>query len=349
MDLKRFSESRIEPVVLKKVTVPISPFESRGSRMLAAALNNKTPLKERSSIVSSDEQHQQHVEQIRAAQQVELKNRKRSPKNNVLFREPVVSQEYEYEPTYLDEQQEQQINKLSERQSEPGREQTQVTLVEPLKQDREISNFSINDKTKKGFGLPASEQDDDDDDALYTLAQSDEIKAQQEKAIDRAKGAVKRTHESIEDFEDKEHADNKQTCKSESGGGGLFSSPKVAKIAPYFDERPHERQAAEARAMQQNRLKIQQQNYQRSRSLSTSKYSINRRQINDKSHARVTELISYKKVSSPKIFERHVMMTRPSTSEPIESQPNQKCTPEPSSGYLGWISSFINQMNKLIF
>lgn len=315
----------------KKVVVSISPLESRGSKMLKAALNKKTPFKDRGSIATDDHSNVITIQQV-------FKNRKRSPKNNVLFREPVVSQEFEYEQIYFDD-----INEPLEIVHEPHHE-------DPTQQeennDKTTRHISAN-KTDECLGTQSYEFGDVDEDGdLFTMAPSDAPVFSDDELKRQANGATKRLHRSIEDDEQEE---SKPTGRGESVGGGLFSSPKVAKIAPYFDERPHERRAAEARIINKNRLRSLQQ-----RSLCTRRYTIKRSDsvlartrgpLNTVPNDRVTDLTlsSYKRFSSPQICKQPEPPSSPPTDE------TKDCKSE-ANGYFSWIATFItNQMNKLIF
>lgn len=304
----------------KAAATLISPLESRGSKMLRAALNNKTPLRDR---VLTDE----HANYIMSYQQVSS-NRKRSPKNNVLFREPVVSQEFQYEQTYFEDVQE-PIPEVDERAKE-----------EKLNEQR-TSDRSENQNTANTARYPNNDPQDigeDEDGDIFIMA-SDEL--EDFNSYTKAAGAKKRLHAQ----EDDEIKEMKQTGRSESSGGGLFSSPKVAKIAPYFhDELPHERRST----INKNRLKSLQQ-----RSLCTRRYTIKRsdsvlaqsgKPFDTTPSGRVNDLTlsSYKKFSSPQIYTK----PEPASLPPMDET---NCKSE-ANGYLGWIATFItNQMNKLIF
>jgi hypothetical protein len=328
MAFKKQLNTEFDPMTIKKTAVvSISPLESRGSRMLKAALNNKTPLKDRAPTANDERSNVVTVKQV-------IKNRKRSPKNNVLFREPVVSQEFNYEQIYFDDI-------TDESQNEQHNEKVHEEVPQ---RDSDLQQAAKNnDECLTNQAHELGEPDEDGD--LFTMASSD-VPALSEAELKRqANGATKRPHRSIENDEQE---DAKHKSGNELGGGGLFSSPKVAKIAPYFDERPHDNRPREIRAANKNRLRSLQQ-----RSLCTKRYTIKRNDsvlsqsrgplyaVPQDDKADLT-LSSYKKFSSPQVCKRPEPQTFPPADE-------TNCKSE-ANGYFGWIASFItNQMNKLIF
>lgn len=229
-------------------------YGSRGSVMLKAALaadnknrQPKSPTKRNYCPVSEEQKKarlKKHAE--------ELKSRRRSPKNKVLFTEPVVSKEYEYEQTLLIENDQQQ-----QQQDSDSSEDNQVFFTEPV-----VSRECDYDQTS----LIENEQQQQDNDSSKEIPMSQEDKPNQEndevsrdlrdgiklnKVVNRSKnrhkptkfttliakdeiniytfcrrGLRKRTY----DVAMKEDGELSET----SLNGSLFSSPKVAKIAPYY-------------------------------------------------------------------------------------------------------------------
>lgn len=320
----------------KKVVASICPLESRGSKMLKAALNKKTPLKDRGSVATDEHSN------VITIQQVAI-NRKRSPKNNVLFREPVVSQEFEYEQIYFDETH-QNVHEQTPQNDHEDDKNTKHANTNTTSANNKTSPECLGTQSYE-FG----EVDDDGD--LFTMAPSDTSEFSPDELKRQANGATKRLYRSIENDEQ----DAKQAGRDNSVGGGLFSSPKVAKIAPYFDERPYERRSAEARTINKNRLKSLQQ-----RSLCTRRYTIKRSDsvlartmgpLNTVPNDRVTDLTlsSYKRFSSPQICKQEPTIRPPTSQTPSPPKDETSCKSE-ANGYFSWIATFItNQMNKLIF
>lgn len=318
----------------KRAYAPL--FESRGSAILKAALKernkvrlNKLPPKEPVPPSSFE------LKARRVAQQFsELKNRKRSPKNSVIFTDPVVTQQYEYEPDV-----EPFVNIIvAEDNGSDEMTDDMVAQYEEFRREN-IDNLSADDG-------------DDDDNDIFTLAQSDDFDVDvPDEDLEEQKGAIKRTYDDLVKDSDDEPACDSPPGQTDSVSGGLFSSPKVAKIAPYFDDRPHERRAAEARAMLQNRHKSSKGNL-RSRSIpyrnglagDSDSFLLRRKDSTTfRSQNRATQLLSYKKVSSPKVNENVI-------NPPQPAEDSDSCLGDQPSGYFSWLTSFLtNQMNKLIF
>lgn len=311
---------------------PLNLFESRGSAMLKAALSDKgrqeskAPLKERSPAIIEDEQK---VRLMRQA--AELKNRKRSPKNNVLFSEPVVTQEYKYEPTFFDDFGSDVQENSSLNSNENGRELHPERSIT----DREsnLTNYVQATESKQLESLL-----DDGKDEIFIMKSSGH---NEEKS--RTKSATKRPYESIRDSDE----ESRSSANTESGDGSLFFSPKVAKIAPYFDEQPQERRvSADFRnAHTQRRVS---HDHQRSRSTricqtKSGQMNLSKRTASYDSLAgkSASQLLSYKKIQ---INEQ---------DKKVENGVNQEESVSASQRYFGWLTngfSFLsNQMNKLIF
>lgn len=342
----------------KSACAPKYLFESRGKAALKAALRERNKLK-LNKLPPNEPVPPTLYEQkaIRMAQQVrELKERKRSPKNNVIFTEPVVTQHYEYEPEHDKHIRGEGGHTLPMKEAE----QEAIKSRSPRDSIAQVK-FDVEAKHLKCSGGPSaalsSSDDDDDDDELYTLAPSDEFDLHAKKVLQSK--SIKRSHESAKDLEDDRMSDSPVPGRCESVSGGLFSSPKVAKIAPYFDERPEERRVAGARAIMHDRYKLASCNqrprtisYRNSNLAANAKLQLTKKKdpLNlTRPSLRATELLSYKKVSSPRVNDR-VIPAQPiaTTTEPadindtyMDSQPN---------GYFSWLTSFLShQMNKLIF
>lgn len=349
---------------LKSDCTPKYLFESRGKAMLRVALREKNKLKlgklppgEPVPPSSYDQKAQRMAQQVS-----ELTERRRSPKNNVIFTEPVVTQQYEYEPEYGG------LNKPN-RSPARGSVEQEVALrslkADPCSRDELAIEVQSYRKRSGKPSLAISSSDDDDDDELYTLAHSEDFELHASKILEQHQNkSSKRSHDSLEEPEDERMSDSPPS-RSESSSGGLFSSPKVAKIAPYFDDRPGERRAAGARAILHSRYKSAH-GERRSRSLFPGNGKLNgadklhqltrrRDSVNPRARERATELLSYKKVSSPKVNVNVISPPLPLpepaalvAAKPVddsdtymESQPN---------GYFSWLATFLtNQMNKLIF
>lgn len=194
---------------------------SRGSAMLKAALNSKKPRNYTAPVFRdypSITEDQKKAKLMKHAE--ELKNRRRSPKNKVLFTEPLVTSHHEYEQIVLadNEQEKQDIGDQTNEDitSEEGKLENQDREDTYEEQCIKFSNhLTAPNKPDKYF-------------EKMTIVGTDEKKLH----LNCRRGRKKRSY----DVAMKNEA---ETCgdinfKSISNEESLFSSPKIAKIAPYY-------------------------------------------------------------------------------------------------------------------
>lgn len=183
---------------------------SRAEKILQAALNSKIGPQSQEKILQYQEQklfEDRERARIASAQQVELKNRKRSPKNKVLFAEPLVTSQFEYEQTFLAD-----VARPSECEV-----RIESDIQEKIAKLREMIAL----KKARRAKLKSSNE-------FFRKLSGDELTISScENATNNMR--KKRPHEMTEYAE--------VQSSSESGQDeGLFSSPKVAKIVPYYHD-----------------------------------------------------------------------------------------------------------------
>lgn len=228
----------------------ITSLGSRGSIMLRAALsdrNRQTPAGNRSQL--SEQTTKPSEAQQAVGTTTPPVNRERSSKNKVIFTDPVVSRKYEYEPTPVIQHLSRENRPCSSSDSDESDQQQQLAHphhVTPSRRallKRRKRLLAARQIQPCGQAVAASKkiQVDDEDDDIFVLASSD-IPDMLEL---NKKSPVKRPHEltltSSEDEEENRSSsigDDKTGSKSSSSqdDGCLFSSPKVAKIAPYYHD-----------------------------------------------------------------------------------------------------------------
>lgn len=316
-------EDQPKPVAPKKPHVnPI--FESRASAMLRAALSDKNK-KENKAPVSS----QPTIPAYRPLPKpVRSYPRKRSPNNNVIFTDPVVTQEFSYEPTDLDQQEE---------GAEENNAEEDIIAKKISTEQKIISESYIQATNRDPDKLFNSHLDDDHGEDLY---QTTPMKRYTCPESIKEKPSSKRPHSSLQDEQTTQVAKRTPLSRSDSGSGGLFSSPKVAKIAPYFDDRLNEKRGhADKNCNRANRHHQRPKVPPRAHHGNNKHIPNNRRIVSAQNNS--TELLAYNRKPNNELVQ---------TSEPIKSEESIIT----SQGYIGsWLSSgwnFISaQVNKLIF
>lgn len=212
----------------------LSGLGSRGSVMLKAALSehNKQQVcvTGKYQDVTCEKRHQSESQATLKMDQ-DFYKAKRSPRNKVLFSEPVVTQQYEYEQTLL----EQSYLLNNDQNQQVGADCERMILARrnfSRRKFKPVDAYDCFDEIKI-HGITPINAEDDEEDELYTMASSelDEVAVLKE-----VKGvAKKRPLNSIQDSDadclSKEKLGSNQENHHETGG--LFSSPKVAKIAPF--------------------------------------------------------------------------------------------------------------------
>lgn len=201
-------------------TSPLLTFGSRGSVMLKAALNDL---------------NRQYPKVISV--QTPPVNRRRPFRNKVLFTDPVVSKKFTYEPTPVI-----QYTYCERRQSSsPDSDDSDQQQMSNQSQVATSSRRNRLMPAKKSRKIPSGEDDDDDDDCedVFVLASPDLPPGMLDL---NKKSPIKRPHELTLTSSEEEESfanssdQNPQGRTSSRDDGCLFSSPKVAKIAPYYDE-----------------------------------------------------------------------------------------------------------------
>lgn len=206
-------------------------FSSRGSRVLAAALSDKNKQSEPNKTSTLQEQRQQKLDCVAASiretaelirQDSELKNRIRSPKNKVLFSEPVVTNQYEYEQTVL-----------PHLETDSAWSRT-VSATQFIQKIRLLRRKNCSRSSLPLHSIPTASNSN-----AYSLA-IEEPSSNPSQGQNEVKNARKRPFIATLDC-DHESGQQESSSNNSSGreDGCLFSSPKIAKITPYFhDEVP---------------------------------------------------------------------------------------------------------------
>lgn len=316
--------------------VLLESLGSRGSAMLKAALSAKNvqdcPVSvSRNHISISDEQKRMKL--IKHAE--ELKNRRRSPKNKVLFTEPLVTSHHEYEQTIIVD-------------DEPDRRDSHDQLdTDQCAENKDKEEYYEEYCMKFSNRLNSL---NDPDKHLEKIMTSSEHKSNSH----YRKGRKKRSYD-VAMKNDGEICDD-LISPTTSSDGSLFSSPKVAKIAPYYHNQTDTGRQVVSRQDSADRNPTTNNNHvnpsetvpYRSHRTKASKLLLppEPRSCKPKctwsaepeSKRVVTELLSVKKVSTDHEYEENT---------PISD------SPRPQQGYLSWLSNGLNylsnQMNKLIF
>ena len=180
---------------------------SRGSAILKAALNDRCRKENKAPSMA----------QFEPPKFNQITNRKRSSKNSVIFREPIVSHEYSYEQTPVYE------SIADDNSCTPNLE---------TKDDSRVNSTEMPvDTLPKRKRLSSSLEDDNDED-LFVLDSPNVVGSE----YGLKKVRSKRPHDSVDDS--KIDVESKKKLATNSGETtGLFSAPKVARIAPYFAEK----------------------------------------------------------------------------------------------------------------
>lgn len=211
-----------DPCVLQPLNHPrpapyiISGFPvSRAQRMLQVALsiNNGQQSQDKKQIYH-EQKLLENQERARLAlmQQVDLKNRKRSPKNKVLFSEPVVTNHFEYEPDVAS-----RCDSLGE--AEYNQATAVLNKMIRLHRKRQAA-------IKSSVRLHKEHVSESHGDEFAASSCEDDTKNIRKK----------RPYEMTVDNDD---AETPSSSDSGQDDGGLFSSPKVAKIVPYYHDNMH--------------------------------------------------------------------------------------------------------------
>lgn len=245
---------------LKCVT---TSFGSRASAILRAALSdcNRQELKQnttgqtRQQGKPSAQPSADPALTIEAQQATTPVNPSRISRTKVIFTDPVVSRKYEYEPTPVIQHLTPELRRtlMDRRRTLMDRRRTLMDRRRTsLNRRRTLSKRRTSLNRGKSRLLPAKpacrpscnpDGEEDDEEEVFVLAPSD-IPGM---LIDTAKKSpIKRPHEltltSSDDDEDEDScsinadADQKSPKISSQDDGCLFSSPKVAKIAPYYHD-----------------------------------------------------------------------------------------------------------------
>jgi len=199
---------------LSPTNLLITNLGSRGSLMLRAALSvhvrqeNKQPLAA-SSTMEDNEASKQAQDFPKSSKSG---NSRRSPGSKVLFSEPVVTEHFEYEPTCLSDEEEARYND----------ERAAIARLAVARKNNRLKRNIQNHPYRETS-----------DDASLYLAKHAKV-AKSDNFTTSAKGPRKRTRCHSSDSEEEIKAlDNATRPGYEES---LFSSPKVAKIAPYYHE-----------------------------------------------------------------------------------------------------------------
>lgn len=356
---------------------PIQPlFETRGAAMLKAALSDRNKHYTNKSINRRQETYtkQEMRGDLKPGQQVNnpMKSRKRSPRNNVIFTEPVVTKQYEYEQTFVETPTSNRHSPAERRELFGSQPKSKLLLLPKSNSSNYFYSGSPKTKPKlKSFG---PQIDDDSEDDLIILDSSEDDFKKLVRVTKAKQNPIKRPHDSLEeaghtngDTEIGTHNENKvSVSQSRSVSGGLFSAPKVAKIMPYFEDPPlAKKESADSNGLRCNQVnKNDQCKQRRSRALSQKMHlpgrcgsmsipkleaGSNFESVNDNDHMvinnnpsrDVSELLSFKRIQLRNIT---------TEGHPKDNVIHQSNNYQPSNGYFSWLTTFLsNQMSKLIF
>lgn len=206
--------------------------------MLKAALSEKNRSLEKQEVYAGARARSRddyvRARLLQQAAQLKSQQRKRASKNNVLFCDPLVTKKYEYEQTTVPDvlsSDSSSMSTLSSDSSDSDSRESNEFCRKPLFHPRRrrfrqarsylaISANKINEQL-----LRTSLSDDKLEYGTYTTLSPD-------------KNLRKRPHELVDDSDEETKTipigSERGSKKSE---GSLFSSPKVAKIAPYQDDK----------------------------------------------------------------------------------------------------------------
>lgn len=294
---------------------------SRAERILQAALNVKNEQQSpesRQNYLRQKFLENQERTRISLLQQVDLKNRKRSPRNKVIFTEPVVTKQFEYEPTLW------QDTECDAVKSEVSEKAGWIKLEEELE-------ASLQPEITSSTGSSELEPRSDEP----TNASSETLNKDARK---------KRPYEMIANHDDSE---SQSSAESNDDEGGLFSSPKVAKIAPYYHDHKDER--SQGLENGPSRFPTQSQRSQRANKIPKLYLADGPVNSTVQSSKQVVDKPKQPQDASPELLNMKKDSDEDSSEEPEEYF---DATQSQENNYFSWISnglSFLSStMNKLI-
>lgn len=206
--------------------------------MLEAALSEKNRLdrREPSRRYTGAQAREDYVRAKLMQQAAQLKNqqRKRANKNNVLFCDPLVTNKYEYEQitvpdVCLSSSESSSMSTLSSESSDDDSREGEF-CKRPLFQSRRRRFHQARSYLTSRINeqlLRTSLSDDKLDYGTYTTLSPD-------------RNLRKRSHDMVEDSDEERETKTTQSSAEKAAKeseGSLFSSPKIAKIAPYQDDK----------------------------------------------------------------------------------------------------------------
>lgn len=306
----------------------LNSFGSRGSVMLKAALNEQKRQTNHTANNQVDgcNNHQQAQErQIKDLVVVQEPNKtKKSPRNKVLFSEPVVTQQYEYEQTLL----EQSFPPNNNHQAQQVVDCERIVIARrnfSRRKFKPVDAFDCFDDIKI-HGIAAINIEDDDEDELYTMASSD---LDEDAVLKETRGvAKKRPLNSIQDQnenvascgEQARESKHHETPSFHSETGGLFSSPKVAKIAPFCHSQTD---------LKNSQAQNVNPNSTRSQRISLHRLAL----LSGSSKKSVPELLSVRDIGNE-------------SRDQVPSEAD-KSEPSNSGSYFGWLSNGLGFLSKM--
>lgn len=292
---------------------------TRAERILQAALNSKNGQQSpesRQNYLRQKFLENQERSRIALLQQVALKNRKRSPKNKVIFTEPVVTKQFEYEPT--------------------------------LFQDTECDSVRSNLSETAAWLKFKRELEANLQTEITSSTETDELETRSDKPPNPSSETVnkevrkKRPYEMIVD-----HEESQSSVESNDDEGGLFSSPKVAKIAPYYHDHKDER----SRGLENGPSRCPTQSQRSHRANKIPKWYLANGPVDStvQSSKLVVDKSQQRQDASLKLFNMQKDSDEDSNGDPEEYF---DATQSQGNNYFSWISnglSFLSStMNKLI-
>lgn len=295
---------------------------SRAEKMLQAALsikNGPQPQDKRQTILEQRLIENQERLRLALLQQVE-KDRKRSPKSKVFFREPVVTDQFSYEPTILQDTD----TKCDLTGSDVGEK---LAALRRFMQLKRAARADLQAETRISSGR--------------LEYHGDELNLSSENKIKNIR--KKRPYEMIVDHKDSETQNSTESNEDE---GGLFSSPKVAKIAPYY----HDSMEEQVQGLENGPSRTFSQSERSQRANKIPRMSLVGRLFNS-SYQSPTSVVN--KPQQPPNASTELLNMENDSDEDSSQDPQEFFDAVSSQGnYFSWISSVSNylssKVNKLI-
>ena len=297
-----------------------------------------------------------------------LNSRKRPPKNSVIFTEPLVTKEYEYEQTIVESPAIPQKHLMfDQRRASIDGHHLRNKFFLVSRSNHYTNHISGSPKMRPKLKSFNSLVDAESEDDLITIQTSESDLRKVLPSSRQSLQSVKRSRESSHD--NTETQDRSRTLddngskimgKTESVSGGLFSAPKVAKIMPYYDDLSDrkEENVCNDSGRRDRRVRIRNISNRANLASRSGASSISEEDANNvdsnnnlnnkpsypdpaemKSNA--SQLISFRKIGAGDDLS-------PNSDDHLESIPTKP--DDRMFSYFGWFTGFLSdRMSKLIF